>query len=48
VSQLPTTDGVEDESTTETETDEASAGDPGREPARSIEHLEKVGDIAAA
>jgi spoIIIJ-associated protein len=47
VSQLPTTDGVEDESTTETETDEASAGDPGREPARSIEQLEKEGDIAA-
>jgi spoIIIJ-associated protein len=47
VSQLPTTDGVEDESTTETETDEASAGDPGREPARSIEQLQKEGDIAA-
>lgn len=46
MSQLPPTDGV-DESTTESDLESTTFDGSGHEPARSVEQLEKEGDIAA-
>ena len=46
MSELPPTDGV-DESTAESDLESMSLDGSGHEPARSVEQLEKEGDIAA-